>query len=152
MKKIIEIFWTSIILITISGTASAVETFRHPTCNVYLHPFDKTQKYDSKLLKRLSNMLLEKGYNLKDLNELKRLVPGEFHITMKRTLLGKVYKECLIELEMKQAKGQYAIKSDPVVFKSSKKRKFPRQTFKGKERCMLALQDNFFAINVCKNK
>lgn len=152
MKKTTKILFFSILTTLISIHASAVETFRHPTCNIYLHPFEKTQKYDGKLITKLKEKLAIKGYNLKDLNERKKLTPGEFHIKMKRTLFGKMYKECLIELTIKQARGEYAIERDPIFYKIEKKRKFPRQSFKGKERCLLALNDSFFALNICQSK
>jgi len=149
VKKTIKTFCSSFLFI-ISLSASGVETFKHPTCQVHLHPFDKTHKKDDKLLEKLSKKLEVKGYNLKSLKETKKLGPGEFHVVLKKTLLGKGFKECLIEIIIKQARTNRALTNDPVFYKMNKSRKFPRQTFSGSERCLLALEDTFFALNICK--
>ena len=152
MKKITEIFYSSIFLILISQTASGVETFEHSTCKVHMHPFKHEYKYDKALVSKLEKKLKIKGYELVELKDDKKLEPSEFHVTLKRTLYGNLYKECLIEVLIQRSRTNTAKSSDPIFYKIEKSRRFPRQTLKGKERCLLALEDTFFALNICKTK
>jgi hypothetical protein len=130
----------------------AQKTFEHPTCKVHLHAFDKLFSWDDKIISKLRENLKEHGYNTSFLNSKKELAPGDFHLLLKRTLSGKVFKACLIELNIKRAKTKYALDSDPVFYKQEKSRSFPRQTFKGRERCYMALDDTFFALDICKKR
>lgn len=148
MLKTLEILLFSLI----AFNTLALETFRHPTCHSYIHNEDKLNKSDKKLIGILKSQLRSKGYVTQTFDKKKRLNPGDFHVTMKKTLTGKVYKECLIELKIQQAKSEYANNSDPIFFKKESNRKFPRQTFEGNERCRLALKDLFFSMNICKSR
>lgn len=149
MKKIIETLFFNLFLI-FPMSAAGVETFQHPSCLVHLHPFSKKHNYDESLIRKLKSKLDDKGYKTRALDEYKKLVPGEFHLELKRTLTGKLYKECLIEIIVKKARSNTALENDPIFYKMEKSRRFPRQTLKGKERCYLAIDDAIYALNICK--
>lgn len=149
MKKTIEIFLFSLIF---SSSVSAIESFRHPTCDTYIHDFKVVYKWDKKLISRLRDHLKNKGFNLKSFSRAKRLSPGDFHVYLERTLTGKMYKECLMEIKILQAKSTTPQTTDTQMAKKQSNRKFPRQTFEGKERCQMALDDLFFTMNICKTR
>ncbi len=143
MKKIISLF------LIYNSFAWGVESFSHPTCK---YSFIDNQ-LNAKETTYLKTKLQERGY-IFDRQLITKDNPKfqseTLYIETGRILSGKLYKECLVELNIKQASGQYISKKDESVYKRSSLRKFPRQTFKGNERCFMALTDLTFSINYCK--
>lgn len=142
VKKII----LSILIYSFSQLTWGLETFEHPHCSMYLGKVDLRNK-DISLLK---SSLANKGYQIKKEDSTGKILNNSFYVNIKRTFTGGVYKECLIELEIKKAMNQKIASEDSTEYKKSSLRKFPRQTFHGDERCTMALKDLFFDINICK--
>lgn len=141
MKKIIALF------LICSFNSWGLNTFSHPSCDIYLNK----SNLSSTELESLKNELIKKGYNFLTLNKEKtNLKAQSFYLNAKKTRTGKLYKECLVELEIFSNGTNKILSEDKAVYKNSSNRKFPRQTFEGNERCKLALQDLFFNINICE--
>ncbi|MAE59181.1 MAG: hypothetical protein CME69_09885 [Halobacteriovorax sp.] len=116
----------------------------HKTCNIY---YEKVSpKYLSSDLKKMLN---EKGYQLSQYKKGDRLEPGDFRIVTKHRLEGSGYKKCFFEMAIYRLISKYPNEKDHLVMRKSSTRKFPRQTFEGKERCKLALKDMTYSINPC---
>lgn len=143
VKKITQLFWI-FSLSFFSYNTWGLETFKHPHCNYYLHNVDLSNKE----LNLLRDSLKDKGYILQEKKE--KVEPLSFYVDVEKTLTGKFYKECLIEIKISQAARDHIKKDDDVIYKSSSLRKFPRQSFDGEERCFMALKDLLFNINICK--
>ena len=151
-SKTTKISYKIILCLVFAINCFGQNSFLHPTCDTYIHSFQTQHKWDNKLIKRLKKHLSEKGYNIKPMPENKKIGLGNFHVKIKRTLFGKVYKQCLIEVEIKKSKTRFAMDQDKIFFKKESTRKFPRQTFDGQERCKMAINDLFFSIDICKKQ
>lgn len=122
----------------------------HSTCGLYIHKENISTKNDKKVLAFIEKKISQKGFKLKNFDAKKQLSPGEFHLTIKIKHHGEnIFKECQVETDLRQAKTHFAISSDTPIFNLSSNRKFPRQTFKGKERCIMAAQDVLVTYPLC---
>ncbi len=125
-------------------------TFSHPSCKVSIHPGFGKDKDDENFKEALVSKLKEKGYKAFSLGNEKIIIPGDLHLKAKRThMSGKLWKDCLVEVNIKMAKTNRALSSDKTLFEKQTKRALPRHTFKGKERCVRALADAFVHIPHC---
>ncbi|EQC44401.1 hypothetical protein M900_A0375 [Bacteriovorax sp. Seq25_V] len=126
-----------------------VESFSHPTCEFYLVD-NQLNKKETTLLK---SKLSQRGYKFVkevSMKETINYMADSLYVETSRILSGKVYKECLVEINIKKAEGPRPSSKDKSLYKNSSLRKFPRQTFHGNERCFMALSDLTFGINFCK--
>ena len=64
---------------------------------------------------------------------------------------SRLYKDCSVEVSLKRAKARHMSSKDKVIVTKIVTRKFPRLTFSGDERCLLALKDVFVHIPICKS-
>lgn len=144
VKKIILLFLT----FNLSTLVWGLETFTHPHCSVYINK-NNLEKDDQTLL---AQTLKEKGYLLKKLDGSEKMLVDSFYVDITKTLTGKLYKECLVELSIKKASSKTMNSNDEIFYQKSSLRKFPRHTFQGDERCTMALTDLFFEINICKTR
>ncbi len=127
---------------------NGIKIIEHFNCRLHIKP----QSIEGSLKNRLTSELEKKGFKVSEYEQGKKVVPGEFIATLKKELLGSGYKECLIQLEIQKILGEYPSINDQSIYKQTKTRKFPRQTFDGQERCELALRDLFFSLSICRVK
>jgi hypothetical protein len=107
-------------------------------------------KDDSAFESTLISKLKERGYKPQFLGPEKIIIPGNLHLTAKKTRVkGKLWKDCLVKIEIRMAKTNRALSSDKVLFTKETKRSLPRHTFKGNERCTRAIKDAFVHIPYC---
>lgn len=138
----------SLFFLSHSSVAQQAFVFEHPDCQVRIK---KRLQDESYLEKRLQELLISRQFDVKYLIENKKLPAGDMYATLKvETPSGKLWKDCVVTVSLKRAKGQVASKSDPVLYTKEIKRALPRITFSGKERCKRALQDAFIHIPYCK--
>lgn len=144
VKKIILLF----LIFNLTNYSWGYETFFHPHCSIYLNK-NNLDKSDQKILERT---LKDKGYKIQNVDSSSKMLVNSFYLDISKTLSGKLYKECLIELSIKKSSTNSQKEDDEIFYKKASLRKFPRQTFKGDERCTMALNDLFFEINICKTR
>ncbi len=157
VQRITKTFYKSLILlISLASFAqvsdieklNGMELTEHFNCKMYLPSYDIPKE----LYSDLESALKKKGYKTSAYEKGKKVIPGEFIAKLKIERSGKIYKECLVQLELFKINGEYPGISDQRLYKRASNRKFPRQTFKGSERCEMALKDLFFSINLCRVK
>ncbi len=119
----------------------------HPTCVIY-----QQRELPNHLEEPLRMILEDKGYTLKLYKKGQRVIPGEFKVTVKKKLMGRLYKSCFVEVEIFKINSDYPSLTDTSIMRKSSTRKFPRHTLKGDERCKLAVKDMSYDINPCKKK
>lgn len=119
---------------------------RHSTCRLKIDPSSKS---DKELYSKLETLLKERGYDFELFNNEREIKPRDLYLTMNIQTSGKLYKECFVEIEIKLAKEKRPSKNDQILFKEHSLRKFPRQTFEGRERCNMAFNDISFRVPTC---
>lgn len=140
----------------IAGTplVSAEEyIFEHSDCTARIaHPsHDRLADEIKELKDKVVSELQKRNFTVKELIDGKRLLTGELYFQWDLNFTKEsVYHACVIDISLKQAKGQRPRKSDPSLYKKSVKRKVPRITFKGMERCDFAIKESFIHIPTCK--
>lgn len=118
--------------------------FKHPDCET------RVPEKDHFLQELFLKTLKERGYKPKPIKTSAPLRIGEIYMTYQQTHPeGILFKTCLVQLSLKRARVQGGSKNDKVLYEHQVTRKFPRVTFKGKERCKKALQDSFVHIPHC---
>jgi len=142
--------FTIISAFSFSNESVKFYTFSHPSCKVSVHPSFGKDKDVSTFKDTLFSKLKEKGYHPKVLGSEKIIIPGDLHLKATRKhMKGKLWKDCLVSIEIKMAKTNRALSSDKTLFNKETKRALPRHTFKGKERCVRAIKDAFVHIPYC---
>ncbi len=138
-----------ILIALMANTLSAQEAeflFRHPTCEV------KISSQEDRLQALFISKLKERGYQAVLLSNERPLLEGDLYASFKREHLdGKIFKECKIEISIKQALRNLGGPNDEEVFTHSTVRGLPRITFKGHERCSRALKDVFVHLPPCQH-
>ena len=81
----------------------------------------------------------------------KRVFPGEMYAHFEKEMLGDGwFPDCYVKLTIQEAEKDLPVKSDPIFFQRSTKRKFPRIFWSGSYRCKLALKDIFIHVPYCR--
>lgn len=120
--------------------------FKHPTCEV------KITDQDDRLQALFINKLKERGYQAILLSNERPLLEGDLYASFKREHLeGKIFKDCKLEVTLKQALRNLGGPDDQLLFSHSTVRALPRITFKGHERCSRALKDVFVHLPPCQH-
>ena len=140
----------SLILFFVSAAYCATYfTFKDPECVAYVD----LPKFSSEgLLPTLEDALKERKITIKDFPVKKKIRSGDLYFDFQLSKEGMVWKDCIIELSLLRAQGNFPNKKDKVLYETKNKRQFPRQTFSGGERCILALKDAFIHIPTCKKQ
>ncbi len=99
----------------------------------------------------ISKELGKRNFTINPFIENKRILTGELYFEWKRDFSREsIYHSCIISVAIKKAKGQTPLKSDPTLYSKVVKRRVPRITLRGMERCKLALKESFIHIPTCK--
>lgn len=108
---------------------------------------EKVETEDKKFNKQFVNELEERKYKIMYTSKVN---PGTLYLGMNRVRHGHgLYKDCSVELILKQAKENYKSKRDKVLHQKKVRRKYPRITRQGNERCRRALKEAFIHIPTC---
>ncbi len=120
-------------------------TFQHSDCRI------RMKAAQSPRLKQAKELLEKKDFKVLELIEGKRTFPDELYFKLQIDRpKEKLYSACIVTIKILKAKGNIPKESDMVIFKKSIKRTVPRITFKGEERCRMALDDAFIHIPYCR--
>jgi len=113
---------------------------------------DKDKVEETNELQDLITKELEKRkFVIHPFIENKRVVAGELYFEWTRDHTNEsIYHSCIIGIAVKKAKGQIPASDDPVLFHKTVRRRVPRITFRGMERCRLAVKECFISIPTCK--
>ena len=120
-------------------------SFKHLDCNVR---FNKSSDF---LNERTNKSLKDKGFVPKGYVDGNKMNSGDLYFSLEYFRdPKKLWKDCIVTIAVKKAKGQIAKKKDKTLFERSIKRSLPRHTFDGDERCKRALKDAFIHIPYCQ--
>jgi hypothetical protein len=139
----------SIILIVVSFSALADDKsvffkIKHQNCILVTK---KVETDDRKFDKLFVKELEKRKYKIM---HTAKVNPGTLYLEMSRDHHGHgLYKDCSVELVLKQAKENYKSKRDETLHRKKVRRKYPRITRQGNERCTRALKDAFIHIPNC---
>ncbi|MCF8060303.1 MAG: hypothetical protein K9K67_13460 [Bacteriovoracaceae bacterium] len=131
-------------------TTSAQEfIFEHSDCVIRFKEYDNGEE---KLLKKAISLLKERSYSPQQMIENKRVLPGELYFDLEVTRPRKnIFTACVVNVAIRKAKASLPTPRDETIFRKSIKRRVPRITLSGGERCNLGLKDAFVHIPHCKN-
>ena len=122
---------------------------KHPNCKVGL--YQKEKEAFPRIAEQLEEQLKEKGYTLFEMHPKKRVFPGEMYAHFEKEMLGDGwFPDRYVKLTIQEAEKDLPMKSDPIFFQRSTKRKFPRIFWSGSYRCKLALKDIFIHVPYCR--
>jgi len=107
---------------------------------------DKVETEDKKFNKSFIDTLEKKNYKLMYTSKVNK---GSLYLKLKRERHSGLYKDCSVSLTLKQAKDNYKSKSDKTLHQKTVRRKYPRITRTGNERCRRALKEAFIHIPTC---
>ena len=147
---------TFIILLGLSSHTLAQEfIFEHSDCKVRMKKTYEVADLSSSEIETLEELVskeLEKrDFEINPFIDNKRILEGELYIDWDVDFSSEtVYKSCIIGVSLNQAKGQTPRNDDPVLYKKTIKRRVPRITFEGMERCKLAIKESFIHIPTCR--
>ena len=145
MLKILS-FSSLLLFFSATNAQEAEFLFKHPTCEV------KITNQDDRLQALFISKLKERGYQAVLLSNERPLFEGDLYGSFKREHLdGKIFKECKVEITIKQALRNLGGVNDQDIFTHSTVRALPRITFKGHERCSRALKDVFVHLPPCQH-
>lgn len=124
-------------------------TFEHGDCKI------RVKNYEDSELEKLSSMAKEKlkgkNFEIQDFIENSRLLAGDLYFDLEVVRpKDHIYTACIVNIVLAKAKGNTPRKSDEILYKKSIRRRVPRITFSGSERCRMALQDAFVHIPYCR--
>lgn len=78
------------------------------------------------------------------------IIPGNLYFDFKKNMLGTgVFPPCWVAVKILKSKEKTVSKGDEVLYENSFKRKHPRSTFSGDERCRRAIRDVMERFPVC---
>lgn len=122
-------------------------TMEHPTCVVRF----KGLENESRMNELASSLLEGKRFKVGSFLEGTRVYPGEtyFEYTIFKPK-EKLYTACEVTILLKKSKNNFPSKSDEILLKKTVKRRVPRITISGSERCRMALEDTFVHVPYCK--
>lgn len=116
-----------------------------PTCQLSLKKMDTDDKKYNKIF---YSKLKERNYKL---NESDKVIPGRLYLLSDKSRIGHgLYKDCSVQLVLKRAENNFKSKKDKIIDQRKVKRKYPRITRQGDERCRRALKEAFINIPTCK--
>ena len=157
MKFLSQLFLVLLSLgLNAQGPLESEYHFNHSDCNVRLKDYSTNQKedLDREEMKALGEIvkdkLEERNFTIKPFIDNKRILENEMYLTWERSFQGGIYKRCEMTVQLRQAKGQYPRDNDPILYQKTIERRVPRITFRGMERCKLALQETFIHIPHCR--
>ena len=123
--------------------------FEHNDCVLRYRTYDNSEE---ELLKMSIDLLKERKYKAKKMIDNKRLLAGELYFDLEVTRPRKnIFTACIVNVAIRKAKGSLPTSRDETIFRKSIRRRVPRITFDGGERCRLAVKDAFVHIPTCKN-
>ncbi len=155
-RKLISLI--SFIIMTfsmISQTDAQEFIFEHADCKIRMQEKvatkDQNQSDLDTLQKQMKEELGRRNYQINPFIDNKRVLTGELYFNWSLNFTKEsVYHSCVINVSLRQAKGQMPRKSDSKLYSKTVKRRVPRITFKGMERCKLAVKESFIHIPTCK--
>ncbi len=156
LKPIGLYFLLSIIGTTFANTDHQFFTMAHSTCETHIfYQFDGFNDRDQENMKqRVQSSLEQKGFKINvhesTDNRAQRVLSEELYFEVKMSREGWLYKNCLLDMKLKEARSSGRTRQDRVLHKAEINRQFPRVTFKGNERCVRAISDALIHIPVCR--
>jgi len=112
---------------------------------------ENIQEEINELQELASEKLEKRKFVIHPFIQNKRVLAGELYFDWNRSFTQEsIYNSCVISIAVKKAKGQIPLDSDPVLFQKAVRRRVPRITFRGMERCKLAMKECFISIPTCK--
>ena len=146
-KKLQNIYLIFLLLAPLKIVAQKTEDYfniKHPTCTL------RIDKKDLEFSKEWFEGLEKKGFKIKPYLENNRLYPQDLYAKMyTKRLKGKIYKDCLANVEILLANRDKPTSKDKVLASRKSKRSLPRITFNGNERCTRAIKDALVHIPNC---
>ncbi len=123
--------------------------YEHANCQVRIK---KDSSESSYLSREMAELLKSRQYKVNFLIDNKKILPGELYALLKVTHpKGKLWRDCIVDMKLKQAKGRILSPKDTILFQKQIRRRVPRVTFGGKERCIRALKETFIHIPYCQS-
>lgn len=120
-------------------------TFDHQDCRI------RMKRPNTPRLEQAKQLLEKKDFKVQELLDNKRVFPGDLYFSLLiEKPKDKLYTDCIVTIEILKAKGNIPNSNDSTLFKKSVTRRVPRITFKGEERCRMALDDAFIHIPYCR--
>ncbi|MCR9205526.1 MAG: hypothetical protein NXH75_13165, partial [Halobacteriovoraceae bacterium] len=115
----------------------------------------RLKDYGDEELRNLAELakdkLKQKKFKLQSFIDNERLLPNDLYFELRIDRpKEKLYTSCIVSIFVKIAKRNTPSSTDKVLFKKSIKRRVPRITLSGSERCRMALQDGFIHIPLCR--
>ena len=156
LKNLYHYSFICLILLTISSVEAIDEIeykngffLKLPNCDV---KYVENPEHSSDFQTLLKSIIKDRKYKLKTFKKRAKINEGELYFMVELTKSKSVlYKDCNVEVSLKRAKARHMSSQDKVIVTKIVTRKFPRLTFSGKERCLLALKDAFVHIPTCKS-
>lgn len=117
---------------------------KHQNCILITEP---AKTNDKKFNKLFDDALKDRHYKVMNTSKVN---PGSLYLLWDRQRHGHgLYKDCSVNLVLKQAKENYKSKSDETLHEKNVRRKYPRISREGDERCRRALKEAFVHIPTC---
>ncbi|MBT7608663.1 MAG: hypothetical protein HN576_02835 [Bacteriovoracaceae bacterium] len=134
-----------------STTTIIAEEFiiKHPTCSTkYVE--NPTHQPDFK--KAIKKVIESRKYKLTVFKKHAKISEGDLYFIINLSRSKSIlFKDCIVKVSLKTANSRHMSSRDKVIATKKIKRKFPRVTREGNERCLKALHDAFIHIPNCKS-
>ncbi len=130
-------------------------SFDHKDCTIRTKSYSEQVEGDKRLLHHIGlraiELLVTRKFKTKPMFDNKRVLPGElyFELSLERPK-EHIFTSCIVEITVRQAERGFPSAKDKILFQKMVKRKVPRITLGGKERCVLALENAFVHVPTCK--
>ncbi len=144
------------ILTTLSYQSLAQEfVVEHADCKIRMKDQSVVDSEEEEEINELQDLITEelekRNFSINPFIENKRVLDGELYFEWERDFTQEsIYHSCVIKIAVKQAKGQTPLESDPTLYTKTIRRRVPRITLRGMERCKLAMKECFIHIPTCK--
>jgi hypothetical protein len=139
-----------LILLFLSTQIIHAEDFviKHPTCSA---KYVNNPSHNTSFQKLIVQLIKDRQYKLTVSTKRAKILEGDlyFMVDLVRSK-SMLYKDCSVKVSLKSAKARHMSSRDKILASKEIKRKFPRLTRKGDERCIKALKDAFVHIPSCK--
>ncbi len=155
-QRVSSLFVSFLLISFISTSLMAQEfAFDHADCKVRMkktHEIADLPQSDIDTLEELIVEELEKReFVINPFIDNKRLLEDEMYIDWEVDFTKEsIYNTCVIGVSLKLSKGQTPREGDPILYSKVIRRRVPRITFDGMERCKLAIKESFIHIPTCK--
>lgn len=116
---------------------------KHPSCEIRL------KRKNFKLKWYWETQLRKNNYKIKYISKDGRLSPGDLYLLTSVRKGSEGFKSCKMGFDLKEAKRSRPRLGDKILYQNIIKRKFPRVTFEGEERCRRAINDLMVHLPYC---